>query len=155
MKMLKRAGQVVLFVGIAFLPALSAVFVQTGGWYEALYKPEWNPPAAVFGPVWSALYLIIGLAGYFAWTRGPREHRRAEFSVYGAQLVLNALWTPVFFGLHRPDLALAVLILLWFQILLCIALFSLRSFAAALLMLPYFIWISFAGALNATILFIN
>ena len=155
MKKAKRAGQILLFVFIAFLPALSAVAVKTGGWYELLNKPAWNPPSYLFGPVWTVLYFLIGLAGYFAWTRGRREERRAAFTVYGAQLFLNALWSPVFFGLHRPDGALIVLILLWFMILICIGTFSQRSRLAAWLLLPYFLWVSFAGALNATIMVIN
>lgn len=152
---MKKTGQILLFITIAFLPSLSAVVVKTGGWYEALNKPLWNPPSWVFGPVWTVLYLMIGLAGYFAWTRGRPDERRAVFTVYGAQLVLNALWSPLFFGLHRPDWALADLILLWFSALLCIGIFSQRSRLAAWLMIPYFLWVSFAGALNAAIMIIN
>ncbi|NOU35757.1 MAG: tryptophan-rich sensory protein [Kiritimatiellaceae bacterium] len=152
---MKKAGLVLLFIGIAFLPALSAVFVNIGGWYEALNKPSWNPPSWIFGPVWSTLYLMIGLAGYLAWTRGCREERRAVFTAYGAQLLLNALWSPVFFGLHRPDSALIVLTLLWFSILICIGAFSQRSRLAAWLMIPYFLWVSFAGALNTVIAAMN
>ncbi|MCC7300076.1 MAG: tryptophan-rich sensory protein [Verrucomicrobia bacterium] len=155
MKNLKSVGLVFLFLGIAFLPSLSAVFVKTGGWYQVLNKPVWNPPSWIFAPVWSLLYLMIGLAGYFAWTRGGSTGRRCAFAVYGTQLFFNALWTPVFFGLHRPDLALAVLVLLWFSILLNIGLFSRRSVPATGLLIPYFLWVSFAGALNAVILALN
>jgi tryptophan-rich sensory protein len=152
---MKKTGQILLFIVIAFLPSLGALLVETGGWYEALNKPLWNPPSWVFGPVWTLLYLMIGLAGYFAWTRGRRAERRAVFTVYGTQLLLNALWSPLFFGLHRPDWSLASLVLLWFAILLCIGIFSQRSRLAACLLLPYFLWVSFAGALNATISLIN
>lgn len=155
MKSMKRVDLAALFVGTAFLPSLSAVFIETGGWYGALNKPLWNPPSYVFGPVWTALYLMIGLAGWLAWTRGGRENRAAAFGVWGAQLLMNALWTPLFFGLHRPDWALGSLIFLWFLVLLCIGVFSLRSRLAALMMIPYFLWISFAGALNAAIMVIN
>jgi tryptophan-rich sensory protein len=98
---------------------------------------------------------MIGLAGYFAWIRGESSGRRAAFAVYGAQLVLNALWTPIFFGLHRPSLALVALILMWFMIVICIGTFSQRSRLATWLLMPYFIWVSFAGALNATIVAMN
>jgi tryptophan-rich sensory protein len=155
MKNAKRAGLVVLFICLAFLPSLGAVFVKTGGWYEALNKPLWNPPAYLFGPVWTLLYTLIGLAGYFAWTRGRREDRRAAFAVYGAQLFVNALWSPLFFGLHRPDWSMASLIMLWFSVLLCIGMFSQRSRLAAWLLVPYFLWVSFAGALNAAIMMMN
>jgi len=152
---MKRVGIVLLFLGIAFLPSFGAMAVKTGGWYAALNTPPWNPPAWVFGPVWTVLYILIGLAGYFAWTRGGRRGRLTVFAVYGLQLLLNALWTPLFFGLHRIDWALADLALLWLLVLLCIGLFSRRSRLAAGLMLPYFLWISFAGALNAVIWVMN
>jgi len=155
MKKAKSAGLVLLFLGIGFLPSLSALAVNTGGWYAALNKPSWNPPAQIFGPVWSLLYLMIGLAGYFAWTRGGRQGRLTVFAVYGAQLFLNALWTPLFFGLHRIGGALTDLILLWVLVLLCIGLFHRQSRLAAWLLIPYFLWISFAAALIAAILMIN
>ena len=156
MKNIKRADLVALFIVIAFLPSLSAVFVKTGGWYAVvLDKPSWNPPSWLFGPVWTMLYTLIGLAGYFAWTRGRREDRRAVFTVYGAQLLLNALWTPLFFGLHQINWALADLVLMWFLILLNIGLFSRQSRLAAWLLIPYFLWVSFAGALNTAIMLLN
>ncbi len=155
MKRMKKAGQLLLFIGISFLPSLGAVFVGTTGWYETLNKPLWNPPAYLFGPVWTLLYIMIGLAGYFAWTRGPRETRTAAATIWGTQLFVNALWSPLFFGLHRQDWSMVSLVLLWFLVLLCIGVFSQRSRLAAWLMIPYFLWISFAGALNAAILAIN
>lgn len=155
MKNAKRAGLIILFICIAFLPSLSAVFVKTGGWYAALTKPLWDPPSYIFGPIWTLLYFLIGLAGYFEWTRGYYEDRRAVFTVYGLQLFFNALWTPLFFGLHRPDLALADIIFLWSLILICVSVFGLHSRLAAWLMAPYFIWVSFASALNAAILVLN
>jgi translocator protein len=155
MKTLKNAGLLVLFQLIAFLPALGAAAVETEGWYASLYKPPWGPPSWVFAPVWTVLYVSIGLAGFFAWIRGGRTDRKAAFAVYGVQLVLNGLWTPIFFGMHHIALALADLILMWFLIMLCISVFAQRSRLAAWLMLPYFLWISFAGALNSAILVIN
>jgi len=155
MRILKKAGLFFLFLFIAFLPSLSAIAVKTDGWYAALNKPAWNPPAYLFGPVWSLLYLTIGMAGYFAWTHGVRQKRRAAFIIYGLQLLLNALWTPLFFGLHRIGWALADLILLWFMVLFCMSVFSRHSRLATGLMIPYFIWVSFAGVLNAVILTMN
>lgn len=152
---MKNTGKLLLFIIIAFLPSLSAVFVETGGWYAALNKPSWNPPGRLFGPVWSCLYLMIGLAGYFAWTRGRPEERGAVFTVYGAQLLVNGLWSWIFFGLHRPDWAMADLLLLWFLIPLCLWLFAQQSRPAAWLMVPYFLWVSFAGVLNAVIWMMN
>lgn len=152
---MKKPGTFLLFIVIAFLPSVSAVFVETGGWYTALNKPSWNPPGWLFGPVWTALYFMIGLAGYFVWTRGRPVERAAVFTVYGAQLLVNGLWSWIFFGLHRPDLAMADLLLLWFLIPLCIRLFAQQSRLAAWLMVPYFLWVSFAGVLNAAIWMMN
>lgn len=152
---MKKAVKLLLFIVIAFLPSLSAVTVQIGGWYETLNKPLWNPPSWLFGPVWTFLYTTIGLAAYFAWTRGRPEGRCVVFTVWGAQLFMNALWSPLFFGLHRPGWSMASLVLLWFLILLCIGLFSRQSRLAAWLLFPYFLWVSFAGALNASIWMMN
>jgi tryptophan-rich sensory protein len=153
--MKKKAGLCMLFVLIAFLPSVSAVFVDSGGWYAAINKPAWTPPPWLFGPVWTLLYLMIGLSGYVAWTCGGPGGRRAAFAVYGAQLVLNAMWTPLFFGLHRPGWALADLVLLWVTVLFCMALFARRRRLAAGLLFPYWLWISFAGGLNGAILMAN
>lgn len=109
---MKRAELILVFLVIAFLPSLGALAVSTGGWYAALNKPMWNPPSFIFGPVWTVLYILIGLAGYFAWTRGGRDGRATVFAAYGAQLIANGLWTPLFFGMQRPVLALADLIVL-------------------------------------------
>jgi benzodiazapine receptor len=155
MGILKKAGLLFLFLFVAFLPSLGAMAVKTGGWYAALNKPAWNPPSWVFGPVWTVLYVLIGLAGYFAWIRGGRDGRAKAFAVYGAQLIANGLWTPLFFGLQRPGLALVDLIVLWFLIAICIILFAKRSRPAAWLLAPYILWVSFAGALNAAICVLN
>jgi tryptophan-rich sensory protein len=154
MKMVKNIGLLLLFLVIAFLPALGAVFVDAG-WYMELYRPSWAPPSWLFGPVWTVLYLSIGLAGFVGWVQGRRVDRLAIFSVYGVQLVLNALWTPLFFGLRQISWALSDLILLWFAVMLCISALSQRSPIAAWLLVPYFLWISFAAALNVAILVIN
>lgn len=155
MKALKNIGWFALFQVLAFLPSLAAIVVEPGEWYAQLYKPLWTPPNAVFAPVWTFLYVTIGVAGYLAWVCGGKENRKETFIVYAIQLILNALWSPLFFGAHQIALALGVLILLWFSILLCIGVFSQRNVAASWLFAPYFFWVSFAGALNAAILAIN
>jgi tryptophan-rich sensory protein len=152
---MKKTEMLLLFILIAFLPSLGALLVRIDGWYETLNKPCWTPHHYVFAPVWMKLYTLVGLAGYFAWTRGSRETRTVAVTVWGAQLFVNALWSPLFFGLHRLDWAMASLVLLWLLVLLCIGLFSRRSRLAAGLLIPYFLWISFAGALNAAIMMIN
>jgi len=147
--------QAVVFMLLAFLPALSGVFVQTGDWYVALQKPPLNPPGWLFGPVWTLLYALIGLAGFLAWRAIPPMCRVVPFAVFGLQLVLNGLWTFLFFGLHRPAWALLDLMGLWALILINIGLFHRERPVAGYLLVPYFLWVSFAGYLNAALWWLN
>ena len=124
-------------------------------WYEALAKPSWNPPAWLFGPVWTVLYTLIGYAGYLAWRSSIANQRYAAFSIYAIQLLLNALWTPLFFGYHSPGLALVNIVAQWVAIALNIAAFHRIKPAAGLLLVPYLLWVSFALVLNASIWILN
>lgn len=125
-------------------------------WYPALETPAFTPPNWVFGPVWTILYMLMGVAAFLVWQRGLRV---AAVSValawFVVQLVLNAMWTPVFFGLHRPDLALIVIVLLWGAIVVTILQFRRVSGLAAGLLIPYLVWVSFAAVLNAAIWHLN
>ncbi|WDZ84955.1 TspO/MBR family protein [Micromonospora cathayae] len=121
---------------------------DTSGEYASLRQPAWAPPSALFGPVWSVLYAMIAVAGWLVW-------RRAGFGpalwVWTAQLVLNAIWTPIFFGAGRYGLAFVDIVVLWLLIAATVALFWRLSRPAALLMLPYWAWVTFAAALNLAI----
>ncbi len=128
------------------------------GWYENLEKPSWNPPSAVFGPVWTTLYAAMGLASWLVWRRWRRsEDERSRGSamtaleLYAVQLVVNLAWSPVFFGMQRIGAALGVIVVLWGLIVATIDRFRRLSGLAAVLLLPYLAWVSFATALNATI----
>lgn len=140
------------FLGACFAAALAGVLFPVDGWYDGLRKPSWNPPKWVFGPAWTALYVMMAVSAWLVW-------RRVGFgtaiAVFGVQLGLNFLWTALFFGMRRPDLALCELILLWLTILACILLFAPVSPWAALLLLPYLAWTGFAGFLNLAILRLN
>jgi tryptophan-rich sensory protein len=129
--------------------------VRTDGWYAALNKPAWTPPNALFGPAWTTIYLLTGFAGWLAWTRGSAAARRPAFIAYALHLLFNGLWTPLFFGLHRPGAALLCLSLLWGTLFGSIRLFYRRSPAAAWLLVPGWVWVSFAGALNFAIWRLN
>lgn len=123
-----------------------------GEWYAAINKPSWNPPGWIFGPVWSALYLMMATAAWLVWNRqGWRKPMNAWF----VQLVLNAAWTPIFFGAQRIDIACSCIIALWFAILVTILYFWRVSKVAAWLMVPYLGWVSFATVLNATLWALN
>jgi tryptophan-rich sensory protein len=134
--------------------SLGAVFMP-GEWYASLRKPTWNPPAWVFGPVWSALYTMMAVAAWLVWKRGGFVAQRRPLTLFLAQLALNAAWTPLFFGLHRPGVAFAVIILLWLAIAATLFAFRPVSRAAAWLLAPYLAWVSFATVLNGTLWRLN
>jgi benzodiazapine receptor len=125
---------------------------DAAGRYAALSRPAWAPPSWLFGPVWTALYAMIAIAGWLVW-------RRAGFGPallgYAAQLVLNAAWTPLFFGAARYGWAFAEIVALWLAIGVTVALFARISRAAAWLLVPYWLWVTFAAALNFTIWQLN
>jgi len=145
------AGWVLLCFAAA---ALGGIFMP-GEWYAALQKPAWNPPGWIFGPVWSALYLMMAVAAWLVWRQGGWGQQRRPLRLFLAQLALNALWTPLFFGLHRPGLAFAEIVLLWLAITATLAAFRRVSRAAAWLLAPYLAWVGFAAALNFTLWRLN
>lgn len=115
-----------------------------------------NPPGWIFGPVWTALYLLMGVAAYLIWMKGwENKEVRAALGVFGIQLMLNAAWSVVFFGLQSPGSALIELISLWFAILATIIAFSKISRQAAWLLVPYIVWVTFAAYLNWSIWLLN
>jgi tryptophan-rich sensory protein len=134
--------------------SLGAVFMP-GEWYASLKKPEWNPPVWIFGPVWSALYAMMAVAAWLVWRQGGWGKQRKPLLVFLAQLALNALWTPLFFGLHWPGLAFAEIVLFWLAIAATLAAFCSVNRAAAWLLAPYLAWVSFAAVLNFTLWRLN
>jgi benzodiazapine receptor len=125
-------------------------------WYPTIEKPAFTPPSWVFGPVWTTLYMLMGIAAFLVWQRGLRVPAvRVALVWFLVQLGLNALWTPVFFGLHRVDLALVVILLLCAAIAITIFCFLRISRLAAGLLVPYLLWVSFATVLNASIWHLN
>ena len=121
------------------------------GWYRLLNRPEWNPPNWLFAPVWTSLYILMGVACYLIWIKAPSAQRRAALLLYFAQLALNFTWSFLFFRMHQPGLAFVEIILLWLCILLTIFAFARLSRLAAWLLVPYISWVSFAAILNYTI----
>ena len=122
-------------------------------WYRQLAKPSFNPPAWIFAPVWTVLYVLMGMALFLMAQQWPRSRFAIAFFV--TQLILNALWTPVFFGMHKPWGALLVIVLLWGTILATLLLARQFSLAAAWLLAPYLAWASFASVLNFAIAKLN
>ena len=126
-----------------------------GGWYADLAKPAWTPPSWVFGPVWSVLYGMMAVAAWLVWRQRPRRRGAAPLAAFAAQLAFNAAWSPLFFGLHRPGIAFADIVLLWLALVATVWLFLRRRALAGLLLVPYLLWVSFAAALNCAIWRLN
>lgn len=125
-------------------------------WYDTLNKPFFNPPGWVFGPVWTALYILMGIAAFVVWRQGlQRRAARIALACFAFQLVLNALWSAIFFGMHRIDVALIEIVVLWAAIAATIVTFRRVSQVAAVLLYPYILWVSFAVVLNASIWVLN
>ena len=141
---LALAGWLVL----CFSAAAIGGFFMPGAWYAALKKPSWNPPNWIFAPVWTALYAAMGTAAWLVWKRGGFTGQRVALAFFLAQLLLNALWSPLFFGIHRPGLAFADIALLWLALLPTVATFWKASPLAGGLLVPYLAWVTFASALN-------
>jgi tryptophan-rich sensory protein len=121
-------------------------------WYVSLPKPSFNPPSWVFGPVWTVLFLLMAIAAYLIWKKGwKRPEVRVALSLYSAQLVLNVLWTVLFFGYHNLAAAYVEIIILWFVIFLTMEFFRDISKTAAWLLLPYLLWVAFAAVLTFSI----
>jgi len=125
-------------------------------WYAGLNKPFFNPPGWLFGPVWTVLYALMATAAFLVWQKGfDNPAVRVGLGLFAIQLVLNAAWTPIFFGLKMPLLAFVEILMLLFAILLTTAAFTKVSIVASLLLVPYVLWTSFAAVLNATIWLMN
>jgi len=125
-------------------------------WYAALQKPAFTPPSWLFAPAWITLYLLMGIAAFFVWRAGLDNRRaRVALLIFLIQLVLNALWSVVFFGLQSPLYGVIVIIILWIAILATIISFTRTSRLAAWLLVPYILWVSFASVLNISILVLN
>ena len=125
-------------------------------WYATLTKPALNPPAWIFGPVWTTLYLLMGIAAFLVWNKGwHRADVKKALGVFLLQLVLNAAWSIIFFGLHSPFWAFVDLVAMWLVIVWTMTLFYKISKPAMWLLLPYILWVSFAGYLNFSIWILN
>jgi tryptophan-rich sensory protein len=125
-------------------------------WYATLEKPAFNPPNWLFAPVWTLLYLLMGIAAFLVWRRGLENRQvRIALIVFLVQLVLNALWSVVFFGLESPLYGVVVIAVLWVAILFTVLKFYRISLAASVLMWPYLLWVTFAAVLNVSIWLLN
>jgi tryptophan-rich sensory protein len=140
---------------ISFSAAAMGALFMPGEWYAALNKPSWNPPSWLFGPVWTVLYTMMAVAAWLVWKRGGFAQQRLPLTAFLVQMVLNAAWSPLFFGAQQPALALVnILLLLAAIVWTMVEFFSVHRIATALLA-PYLAWVSFATVLNATLWWMN
>jgi tryptophan-rich sensory protein len=141
----------IVWVAISFGAAATGAQVTDPVWYQSLRKPDWAPPAWVFGPVWTALYLCMGIAAWLVWRRKGFAGARLALSLFLLQLVFNAAWTWIFFGLRRPGLAFAEIVVLWGLILATAVAFTGHHRVAAWLLAPYLLWVTYAAMLNGAL----
>lgn len=143
------------WLALCFAASATGVFVSPAGWYAELHKPAWNPPNWIFGPAWTLLYVLMAVAAWLVWCEGGWKRQRLPLGLFLLQWLLNALWTPLFFGLHRAGLAFAEIVLLWLALATTLGLFWHVRKAAGVLLVPYLAWVTFAAALNFTIWMLN
>jgi len=122
-------------------------------WYANLIKPSFTPPSWLFGPVWVMLYFLMGISIYLIWNEAPQNKKIIQ--LFWVQLVINMIWTPLFFGLRNPLLGLITIILLWILIVILIIKFWKINKTSSYLLIPYLIWVSYASALNFAIFYLN
>ncbi len=181
---MKYKNLIKFFLSIIFCELVGVVgsfftISQISGWYAGLNKPFFNPPSWIFGPVWTIIFFLMGISLYFVWSKKWLPKNKIDFKnkkawnpisqkflsgswqkvniilIFLTQVVLNILWSVIFFGLHSAGAAFFVLLMLWFTIIFMIVNFYRVSRASALLLLPYILWVSFAGVLNFFIWVLN
>lgn len=145
------AAVAALLIGI-----LGFLATDLSGWYRALEKPAWQPPDWLFGPVWTLIYAFAAIAGVSAWRGAPDSAGRNRIlALFALNAFLNVFWSLLFFRLHRPDWALAEVVLLWLSVIALMVGLKPFSTKSAWLLAPYLIWVTFAAVLNATIVRLN
>jgi tryptophan-rich sensory protein len=124
-------------------------------WYDTLVKPSFNPPSYLFGPVWTVLYILMGISMFLIWNTPKTELRQKALTVFGVQLFFNFWWSILFFSFHTIILSILDILLMWFLIIYMIMLFKKIKPIAAYLQIPYLLWVTFATALNICIWYLN
>lgn len=156
---MRNAVQLILAITVPLAVGGLSGFATARGvasWYPTLAKPSFNPPAWVFGPTWTVLYILMGVALFLVWRQGlDTQGVRLALIAFGVQLMLNALWSILFFRMQSPGWAFAEIILLWIAIIATLWAFWRVLPAAGWLLVPYLAWVSFAGVLNGSIWILN
>ena len=150
-----KGGSLILFFVLVTAVALIGAQFAPGEWYASLQKPALNPPNWIFGPVWTGLYILMAIAAWLVWRERGAPGRALALGAWLVQLLLNAAWSWLFFGLHRPGWAFAEIMLLFGAILITMLLFWRIRALAGILLLPYLLWVGFAAYLNIQLLTLN
>lgn len=150
----KWPGLIGWILAVAAVSTFGAQFMP-GDWYRALAKPSFTPPSWIFGPVWTALYLMMAIAAWLVWLRHGFREARLGLGLFIFQLILNALWSWIFFGQHWLGVAAVEIVVLWLAILATIMAFRKLSRLAACLMIPYLLWVGYASVLTIAIWRLN
>ena len=154
---MKNIWKLIISLIIPFLASAIGGFFTANSvstWYITINKPFFNPPSWIFGPVWTLLYLLMGISLYFIWIN-KGKNKKPAFQVFGVQMFLNALWSVLFFGLQKPLFAFIEIIFLWLAILATTIYFYRINKVSAYLLIPYILWVSFAAILNFSIFILN
>jgi tryptophan-rich sensory protein len=156
---MKTIARLICSIALCLLAGLLGSFVTADSvstWYAELSRPSFTPPGWAFGVVWPILYVMMGISAFLVWNAGiAKKQVKTALAIFAVHLLLNALWTPIFFGLHMLLLALVEIILLWLALLTTIFYFRKISKPAALLLVPYILWLTFAVTLNAAFYLLN
>lgn len=152
----QMAGFVVWLVIVFVAAALgAAASVEAPSFYAQLVRPEWAPPARVFGPVWTVLYALMGIAAWLVWRVGGYRRAQVALNLFLVQLVLNTLWSWLFFGWQKGAVAFADIVVLWLLIVVTLVAFWRVKPLAGALLIPYLLWVSFAAVLNYSVWQLN
>lgn len=154
-----RIGRLISSVSVCLLTGFLGSFATRDSvttWYAQLSRPSFTPPDWTFGVVWPVLYVMMGISAFLIWNVGiDKRQVKVALGCFALQLILNGLWTLIFFGLHLIGFALMEIVILWAAILMTILAFWKESKSAALLLLPYILWVTFAVVLNASLFLLN
>lgn len=139
----------------AIIAIMGATITDLGPWYQSLKQPRWAPPDVMYGGVWTIIYALTALAAVNAWLATPRKERELLIGLFALNGFLNILWSLLFFRLHRPDWAVIEVIGLWLSVGALIITIWRRSMTGAVLLVPYLLWVTFAGYLNMMVVRLN
>ena len=153
-KYFKLLVSLILPIGLG---SIAGIFTskEISGWYTSLIKPSFNPPSYLFGPVWTALYILMGVSMFLIWNTPKTELRQKALALFGIQLFFNFWWSILFFSFHTIFLSVINILIIWVLIIYMISLFKKIKPIAAYLQIPYLLWVSFATVLNISIWYLN